>query len=170
MILIRVYVWYVDLFHDNWILIYFLIEVILLIFLWVWLCCLRRGFWMLSKAWRKLIRLIDVHVSSNINLVLCKCNWIWHLIFNMMSILCYWSMHLKFDHHVIIIGLIMRDHVRLLYESLTCAFNSFMAWNYLLRGDDFRSFGKLNNVVCFWDYAFRVVVSWFLNDLNLLLF
>lgn len=140
MILIRIYVWYVNLFHDNWILINFLIEVILRIFLWVWLCCLWRGFWMLSKAWRKLIRFINVHVSSNINLVLCKSNWIRHLIFHMMNILGYWSMHLKFDHHVIIIWLIMRDHVRLLYESLTCTFDSFVAWNYLLRGDDFRSF------------------------------
>ena len=141
MIFIRIYVWNINFLHDNWILIDLLIKVILLIFLWVRLCCLWRGFWVLSKAWRKLIRFINVHVSSDINLVLCKCNWIWHLIFHMMNILSDRSMHLKFDHHVIIIGLIMRDHVRLLNKSLTCAFDSFMTWNYLLRGDDFRSFG-----------------------------
>jgi len=65
---------------------------------------------------------------------------------------------------LLIIALIMLIHMILLHKYLPSAFDSLMPGHHFLRGDDLRSFGKLNDVISFRDDPFRVVVSGFLRD------
>lgn len=169
-VFIRINIWNVYFLH-KWILLKFLE-----IFLWFWdflhiaFCCLWNCFWMLTKWWSKLIRFIAWNTCCNIELLLHQDWWIWKLVLHMIHIFLIWSLHLKSNDMFIIVRLIMMDHMRLLNEDLSSALDSFMAWNYFIWRDNFRSFWKLNDVVCLWDYSFWIIVSWLLNDFNLFTF
>ena len=130
------------------------------------------SFWVLAEGRSEFVWLVAVHVCGNVDLILSERFGEMGVCFNMRT-LNNRRLHLQLNQMfpmLLIITLIMGHHMVLLHKHLSCTLDPLVPGHNFLRSYDLRSFGQLDDVVRFGDYAFRVIIPWFLsNDLDLLL-